>query len=165
MSAPYTPQPGTIPAKVVAYLQSKPKGFTATTAEICEAIGQDSTINLPAFVQAAEKNGALKRHREPGIRFVFWSLGDGTPVVQTADEDNEPDRLPVVQRVLPASAPATQQRTATNPFAMAMPSDHFSVSADLNNTLQIRAQGADITLNSEQLQLIVRMASAIGITP
>lgn len=160
MSSTYTPQPGTIPAKVIEYLKGQPEGHEAAAVEICEAIGQD-TINLTPFLTTPEKHGLLKRSRKEGSRAAFWSLGDGKPVAPPVDDEEEPDNHPVVQRVLPASAPATQPHI---PLPKFVPNDHFSVSADLNNTLLIRTRDSNVTLNSEQLQLVMRMAIAIGIT-
>ena len=160
MSSAYTPQPGTISAKVIEYLKGLPEGHEAASAEIGEAIGQE-LMNLTPFLSTPEKHGLLKRSRKEGLCTVFWSLGDGKPVAAPVDEEEEPDNHPVVQRVLLATAPANKPCI---PLPKFVPNDHFSVSADLNNTLLIRTRDANVTLNSEELQLVVRMANAIGIT-
>lgn len=167
----YTPQPGTIPARVIEYLKTQPVGFTASSAEISEAIGQDSALNLAAFVSTAERHGALHRHRKPGTRIVFWGLSAAAPA--TTPKDNkmfeamvkggfvrEPDQ-PIAQPTGTLTPVPPVERPQAQPKAQA--DGPFAVTADLKGFITVTNERAEIILTQAQAQLVVRVANAIGI--
>lgn len=79
----YVPQPGTIPAKVLAYLQAQPPGTELASRPLLEAIGAEAAGGLHNYLHCAVNAGALVcRQRPDNRRMLLWSLGDGTPLVQ-----------------------------------------------------------------------------------
>lgn len=127
-AATYTPQPGTIPARVIAYLNQLPPGTELATAVLAEAVEV-----IPSAVQATlgapMKHGAVICTKRDGIN--YWRLGAGIPAAHL--QASEPDDAPVIQRVIPAAtapriqlpppAPATKpaRRTAKKPKAAPRP--------------------------------------------
>jgi hypothetical protein len=93
----YTPQPGTIPFRVIQHLQSLPSGTPASTAELAEAL-EIAPNSLPPIMRAALNAGLVMRkpfQTLAGRCSHHWTLGAG------AAED-EVDDDPVVQRTVPA---------------------------------------------------------------
>lgn len=98
---PYTPQPGTIPAKVCAFLEGQ--RFLGRKwvplAEIEDAVDQSG---LSPFLVAPLRHGVLvRRHKPENLRLSEYALGDGTPLPLAADHDEDDDRDP------PPAAPTT----------------------------------------------------------
>lgn len=87
--AAYTPQPGTIPHKVITHLRTLPAGTELTTAVLAESIAFDTSMNLFSYLRAAVDGGALKTSKKNGERWVWWSLGDGKPVTPPSIDDGE----------------------------------------------------------------------------
>lgn len=87
----YTPQPGTIPARVIAYLrdQSAAGRQWVPAAELADHIGQPA---VSPYLSIPMAHGALIRRAINGNRNVQeYALGDGTPQSKPADhEDDEP---------------------------------------------------------------------------
>ena len=82
MAAAYQPQPGTIPAKVIAHLRSLPPGTRLRTAELVDALGLEigQSASLRNYLEAAVNHGVIVRHPDPiDKRRSLWWLGDGTP--------------------------------------------------------------------------------------
>jgi hypothetical protein len=90
----YTPQPGTIPHRAIAHLQSLDKGAELATAVLCEEIGAQPN-GFHACMLPAQRQGLVKTVKK--LRISYWSLGDGRPVVHAPDlepeEGAEPDAL------------------------------------------------------------------------
>lgn len=96
----YAIQPGTIPARVAAYLQDQSAAGRdwVPGAELADHIGQESVL---PYLTAALSHGAIKRR--PGSidrRQAEYSIGDGVSVPMP--EDHEPD-----EPLKPLSTPAT----------------------------------------------------------
>lgn len=88
----YTPQPGTIPAKVIARLRLTPK------ERITNAVMADSLDIMPGAIETAmcpAVRAGLVRCRKAGGA-VFWWLGDGVPLEVEVDEPEEQPAPPVV---------------------------------------------------------------------
>lgn len=87
----YTPQPGTIPARVIEILSAHP-GRQFSTAELGELLG-NAVPSLTTIMAAAIEHGAVVRSQHPeDLRLVMWSLGSGVPVPRQRDsEDDEPE--------------------------------------------------------------------------
>lgn len=81
----YQPQPGTIPARVIAYLRERPGQWIAS-AVIAHDLECDS--HLGPFMITAVKAGAVRTEKRGGR--VYLSAGDGTPVQDFPDNDDEP---------------------------------------------------------------------------
>lgn len=86
----YTPQPGTIAAKVIEYLRTQPPGTVIATAPLLEAIGHSELrFGLRPFMEASIEAGLVQAEKRPDDRLVYWRVGDGVPVVRPADDDDQ----------------------------------------------------------------------------
>lgn len=164
----YTPQPGTIPAKVVAYLHGKPPGYQASAAEICEAIGQDPLLPLSNFVGSARKHGILKCERALGQRYMLWSLGDGTPEPGPADNEAEKPLHPApstaaspFEKLLPAARGNTQTHQTQGASTLLGQREVFTVGVDECGGLHITRGNLSLTLTASQSKLVARVAAAM----
>lgn len=85
----YKTQPGTIPHRVLQYLQSKPEGFEISSAELAEELGIDP-VGIVQCLASPRKHGTLAVRTPPeNRRVLLWSVGDGVPEEQA--HDFEPD--------------------------------------------------------------------------
>lgn len=91
--APYSPTPGSVAFKAIAFLERQPRGTELMSSKLAESIGV-SPACIGASLEAAKKYGAIfGRKKIDTVRApVFWSL---------VDHDSEP--APVVPP--PASFP------------------------------------------------------------
>lgn len=111
----YTPQPGTIPHRVIEFLKQQPRGVEFSSAHLAEAIGHDGA-SIAIYLAAALEHGVLKgEKRVPplgGQKTYFWSLGDGTPLPKpddyVPDEPLKPRNasMPAAPAPAPAAPPA-----------------------------------------------------------
>lgn len=104
----YEPQPGTVAAKVLAYLRSQPAGTELANAPLAEAIGSDIG-GLGPYLAPAVAHGALVRRKSADSRLVYWSLGNGIPPRADDDLDDDPPR----RTVKPAATAATGNGTTS----------------------------------------------------
>lgn len=96
----YTPQPGTIPARVVAYLATLPAGTQLSSAVMAETLGVDRNIMVTCLQRPARHN-VVARDKRDGI--VWWRLGGTVPLaVEPDDATDQSEPLPIIQRVIPA---------------------------------------------------------------
>ena len=100
MSKPYAPQPGTIPFRVIQYLQRLAPGASIASGPLADELDINAN-SITACMQPALHHGVVKRERVDGI--VHWKLGDGTPLPPAPDADEDPDmRSKIV--ITPAAA-------------------------------------------------------------
>lgn len=72
----YVPQAGTIPAKVIAHLQTLPPGAELSTAMVLEAIGQPAGWHgLTACLKTAVDHGVISKRQDRG-GWMMWGLVD-----------------------------------------------------------------------------------------
>lgn len=89
MKNPYIPQPGTIPAKVLAYMQAQAHAGRewVSLAELETAVDQ---TGLSPYLVIPTKHGALqKRWLDGNRRLTEYAIGDGKPL--PTPEDHEAD--------------------------------------------------------------------------
>lgn len=101
MAAAYQPQPGTIPAKVIAHLRSLPPGTRLRTAELVDTLGLEigQSASLRNYLEAAVNHGVIVRHPDPiDKRRSLWWLGDGTPPELQKVEGEETVDAPLQRR-------------------------------------------------------------------
>jgi hypothetical protein len=115
----YSPQPGTIPARVIDCLKRLPAGEEMSTGALLDALGQPTSFGLQPCMQAARKAGLVQARKRPGSRLLYWSLGAGDA---EPEGRSEPDDDPPLRRVVKAES---KKRTAKDPgaFRCAMFSD------------------------------------------
>lgn len=106
MSA-YIPQPGTSPARVIAWLQAQPAGAKFTASVLGEELGIDRNTISPILAWPVKK-GALRVEKINGL--LYWSLPipggmASAPSAPPADDDEHDDAPPVQRTVPAASAP------------------------------------------------------------
>lgn len=111
MKKPYTPQPGTISYRAVEFFKSKPEGFTATSADLADALGLTDN-NVRPYLKSVIESGILRTFQDPTskVRKAVWSLGDGVPLPTPPVPDDEFDTNPPVRKIIPAAGtemPAT----------------------------------------------------------
>ena len=91
----YIPQPGTIPAKVIAYLQEQAQlgRHWVPAAELADHIGQPA---VSPYLATPMEHGALIRRSPTGNRNLQeYAIGDGVPLPRPADpeDDDKPIRI------------------------------------------------------------------------
>ena len=103
-TTPYVPQPGTIAARVVAYLRTLPPGAMRSSAVIADEL--DFTGDIGPFMATAHEHGLVAREKRDGR--LWWGISHpplrtlaGPPAVNADDDDI--DDAPIVQRVIPAA--------------------------------------------------------------
>lgn len=112
----YAPQPGTIPAKVIAYMQAQARAGRewVSLAELETAVDQ---TGLSPYLVIPTKHGALqKRWLDGNRRLTEYAIGDGKPL--PAPEDHEADepvaRTPITPK--PAPWPPAGKPTGDQPM-------------------------------------------------
>ena len=123
MSKPYTPQPGTIPHRVVKYLRRMQPGECIATAPLADELDVSPSSILPCM-GAAVRGGLVKRESINGL--VHWSLGDGTPPPADTDAEDDPEMKSKIvitpaasaAKAAPAHKPQERQKAPdkTNPL-------------------------------------------------
>lgn len=77
MTAAYTPEPGTVAFRVLAYLETLPKGTEVMTSALAEALGLEGRNVAPCLETALAKSVVFRRQRDTHVRSPFWwSLTD-----------------------------------------------------------------------------------------
>lgn len=103
-AATYTPLPGTIDARALAWFAQQPPHAEASTGVIAAALDQPVAIVFSALERVYE-HGLVAREKRDGLH--FWSTSHpvlrplGTPPPVCADDDI--DDAPLVQRVVSAA--------------------------------------------------------------
>lgn len=85
----YTPQPGTIPYRIITWLKLQPKGSEYTSAQLAEEL----EILAPTICTSLDyprKLGAVACRKDPSSGWLYWSLGNGLELPKPADY--EPDK-------------------------------------------------------------------------
>lgn len=164
MSKPYTPQPGTIPARVIAYLQTLPTGTYLSSAALCEELGIEMSF-LASSLSRPRSLGAVVSRTVPGNkRNLEWSIGDGTPLPLPADhEPDEPLQKPAAEaspqpKPTISPAPAMPRLGDFKPTQRDM-SKHFLAGVFTDGSLLIEHGGIAITLNPTQAAQIARLTN------
>jgi hypothetical protein len=98
----YQPEPSSVAARVIAYLQKQPPGVVPTNADLSHALGVPAS-SFSGCLNLAVNAGLLHKRMVEMGRTVGWALGplDGADV---------PPSLPV-----PSSQPATPPETDEQP--------------------------------------------------
>lgn len=102
MTKPYTPQPGTIPHRVIQYLQRLEPGKGIANAPLADEL-DISANSITACMQPALHHGLVKRERIDGI--IHWKIGDGTPLPAEPDAEDDPEMKSKIV-ITPAAAAA-----------------------------------------------------------
>lgn len=95
----YVPQPGTIPARVIAYFQAQPAGTELSTAALADTLDLQLS-SLASCLEFAVKHDVLIREKRDGR--LYWRLGAGAPAAAPIDDD-EVDDDPFVHRIVSAA--------------------------------------------------------------
>lgn len=104
MSTDYTPQAGTIAARVLAHLRALPTDEMQSGAVIADAL--DFAGDITAYMAPAVEHRVVAREKRDGR--WWWGLAHpklrplGAPLAASADDD-EVDDAPLVQRTVPAA--------------------------------------------------------------
>jgi len=138
----YSPQPGTIPDRVIACLKRLPAGEEMSTGALLDALGQPTSFGLQPCMQAARKAGVVQARKRPGSRLLYWSLGAGDA---EPESPSEPDDDPPLRRVVRAESRkrAAKDRRA---FRCAMFSD---------GTLQLDLADGPVVLDPTDAAVLV----------
>ena len=94
--------PGTIPYNAVRALRKLGLCEELSTAELAEAVGQSSSVMLPAL-QTVRNHGIVYARKHPGGNGLWWSMGTGEPLLRDTDDD-EPPKRPSTTSVPPLTA-------------------------------------------------------------
>lgn len=106
----YTPQPGTIPSRVVEYLmaQAKLRRQWVPGAELSEHVGQ---AHVSPYLKVAINEGAVLRRPSPlDGRLSEYALGNGVPSARPHDLEPDEPLHSMPQR------PSTALVSSANPF-------------------------------------------------
>lgn len=101
-AATYTPQPGTIAARVIAFFALRPAGFEMTTGVLADELELDSNTLTPCLATPV-KHGLLVRERRDGR--MYWRRGSGVSAALQAEPVSldAVDLQPPEQRVISAA--------------------------------------------------------------
>lgn len=176
MSKPYNPQPGTIPARVIAHLESLPPGTFVSTAELSELLDIQLYSVASSLAHPRSLGAVVSRHTASNRRALEWALGDGTtPATNADDEPEEPlltkagqlrtrGPLPPPQLLrMPAAPPLAQWRDDLKPSEREA-SDHFRAGIFTDGSMRIEHGNTAITLNPTQAAQVARLTNQ-GIQP
>jgi len=99
-TTPYQTQPGTIPHRAIAHLQTLGDGAKLSTAELAEAIGAQ-TNGFPTCMRPARDAGMVVCSLKPGNRnILYWSLGTGVPLPKPDDYELDQPLEPAPRKPL-----------------------------------------------------------------
>jgi len=149
----YVPQPGTIPAKVVAHLKAQPPGTEMASRPLMEAIGAEVSGGLNNYLQCAVQGGVLACRPHPDdVRTQLWSLGDGVPLERA---DDKPARsVPATPGAAPTGKPRKPKKSRALP-AEASPRTKAAQQAKRAGLVSVAplvaAAGADVPLPAVQM--------------
>lgn len=102
----YVAQPGTIPDKVIKYLETLPPGTEMASRPLMEAIGSEVVGGLSNYLVCAVNGGVIRvRPHHDDRRTQLWSLGDGIPVMRLATGSGVDAVAPAIE---PRPAPKKQ---------------------------------------------------------
>jgi hypothetical protein len=96
----YVPQPGTIPARVIAYFDSLPPGTEVAGAVLADLLDVETNVIGPCLAHPV-KHGAMMRECRDGR--VYWRRGDDVLPLQTEHDDDDV----FVHRIGPARGKAS----------------------------------------------------------
>lgn len=144
MSRIYTPVPGTIPFKVVKYLGHPDVASWISNADLAEAVGCDSSSLAQAMGPALKHGAVVRRRRTDDRRMCEWSLGDGTPLPDTRDQEDEQEQE--ARKPAPKGAP---KGVANSVFALA--GDDFRAGLFSDGTMVLHLAGQQIELAGHQV--------------
>lgn len=169
MHMSYTPQPGTIPYRVIEFLKQQPPGTEFSSAALAEAIGHEGA-SLSLYLSVARDCGAVKSEkRQPltgGQQTYYWRLGEGESLPKPPDyEPDEPltprnPARPLSSILAPAAADAVVKRK--EPAAPSKPQAVANLNRAVfgwftDGSLVIRQPGAaDIQLSQEDTDDLVK---------
>jgi hypothetical protein len=110
MTTTYVPQPGSLPARAIAWLQAQPQGTEVTSSRWAEQIGADVTKLILAMQTAVDKGAVLRFTKHGQTKPYFYRLPgeqkrSGAWTAPSAADDVEDDEAgAMVQRVVPAAS-------------------------------------------------------------
>lgn len=92
----YTPQPGTVPHRAIAYLKALPEGIRPSTVELAEALSVDPAV-VTATMPPALRVGKVERFpfvTAAGRASYRWAAGssDAAPAAPAEVDDDPPRR-------------------------------------------------------------------------
>lgn len=158
---PYETQPGTVPHKVLAYLQRHMmSGAELSTAELADAVDADRNA-LQSQLATAVRHGAITKSKRNGI--AYWSLGDGKP--RAPLHEQEPDEPLATATPDPALAKPATHWPVVVPRATSTPrrptSDLFRVGLTLGGGLFLQTSDTVLELTAEQTELVRKVAASL----
>lgn len=113
----YIPQPGTIPARALAWFDDQPPNAEVTTGVLAEALGQPMASIITSLETAVQK-GMLRREKRDGR--LFWRRGTAIEpmlgyhgALPVSGDVDDADDDPIVQRVVSAPAAPKNERAAS----------------------------------------------------
>lgn len=151
--SPYVPQAGTIPARVVAYLeQQAAKGRKwIPGAELCEVLGQPA---VTPYLEAPLKHGLVwRRTVANNRRLTEYAVGDGKPLPVAEDHERDEPLHPVPP--VPGAAPLFP--VAVEPKRAPKPARGFHAGLFTDGTLSIKQGDAMVELDAQQTSTLARL--------
>lgn len=160
----YSPQPGTIPHRVVRYLQDQADlgRLWVPAAELAEHVGQPA---VSPYLEAPIRHGALVRRSVKGnLRLREYALGDGKPL--PGPEDLEPEEALHSAPVAPPGrgtmfpVPVDSKPAATRPRrALASKGKPRGLWASLylDGSMLLEVEGQQLTLDAMQVGELARL--------
>jgi hypothetical protein len=163
----YEPRPGSLPQRVLAYLELQPHGTELLTSQLGEALGVPP-VNIPSCMGAALEAGLLYRRQKIAHQRApaYWSLVDHSASKLAAavngahDDDEAADPPPAPPSANGRAVDVVQHMAARTPrlraVAPALAALRIALWSD--GTLQIeRGAGQPaVSFNREETRAIVR---------
>lgn len=154
----YIPQPGTIPARVVAWLQQQPAGAQVATGVLCDTLDIDVSL-LGGSMQPAIRHGLVTSSKREGR--LYWGLATDPAEPQQPDEQRVVDATPPAEKPPAArqAAPLKIPRLAKEPLPKVarQPVDReMRCALWSDGTLVIEQNGHGIELDAAGTRALVR---------
>ncbi|MEY2686586.1 MAG: hypothetical protein RL375_784 [Pseudomonadota bacterium] len=149
----YVPQPGTIPARVISYLEEQlAKGRQwVPGAELCEMLEQPA---VTPYLEAPLKHGCIKRRTvSTNRRLTEYALGDGKPLPVAEDAERDEPLHPVPP--MPGAAPLFP--TVVPSKRGAKPANDFHAGLFTDGTLSIKLGDTSLDLDAQQTSTLARL--------
>lgn len=158
---PYDPKPGSVPYRVIAWLEQQPKGSEFTTSQIAEALGLMGP-QLHPCLEPAVRHGALHARRRDEHRTapLWWSLSPRAPasVAVALPREAVPPPAPkpaAAPAATPAPAAPAAADTPTKPV-LPVPAPSLRISLCSDGTLEVQRASGRVVYSADETRQLVR---------
>lgn len=158
----YQPHEGTVAYRALAWLKARDKlapGFEAASAVLAEGIDTDAALVSSSLLRCVEAGLVKVRTKPENKRLLWWSLGDGKPLVKEPDvlphRNEAPDVKPLPGAMFPGGIRGDEpvDKPAPDAAAGSMPSESLTMRIGerrigVDDKPPVVAEGFDVWLSA-----------------